>query len=102
MKITCVIAVLALLVAAPLSLWSQEETDGAQLFKTKCSSCHGDNGEGKPAVKIPAVKGTKMSVDKLVEYLTKGEEGKRIHSNPISGLSAEQAKTIAEYVKTLK
>ncbi len=102
MKSICLIMVVALLVAAPLSLLAQEEADGAQIFKTKCSNCHGANGEGKAAVKIPAVKGTKMSVEKLVEYLTKGESGKKIHNKPVSGLSAEQAKLVAEYVNNLK
>ncbi len=102
MKSICIIAVLALLVAAPLSLWSAQDVDGAQVFKTKCSACHGANGEGKPAMKMPAVKGTSMTVEKLVTYLTKGESGKKIHTNPVNGLSEEQAKAVAEYVKTLK
>jgi len=102
MKSICVLVAAALLVAAPLSLWSQEQPDGAQLFKSKCSSCHGPNGEGKPAMKMPAVKGTEMSADKLVDYLTKGESGKKIHTNPVSGLTADQAKLIADYVKSLQ
>jgi mono/diheme cytochrome c family protein len=102
MRSICLIAVLALLVAVPLSLWSQENADGAQIFKTKCANCHGANGEGKPAVKMPAVKGTEMSVDALVTYLTKGESGKKIHSKPVSGVTEEQAKIVAEFTKTLK
>ncbi len=102
MKIFCVVVVVSLLVATPLSLWSQQESDGAQLYKAKCSSCHGAKGEGKPAAKIPAVIDTKMDAEKLVEYLTKGESGKKIHTKPVNGLSAEQAKLVAEYVKTLK
>ena len=102
MKSVCVIAILALLVVGPLSLWSQEGADGAQIFKTKCSNCHGANGEGKPAVKMPAVKGTSMTAEKMVTYLTKGESGKKIHVNPVSGLSEEQAKLVADYVKSLK
>ena len=102
MKSICIMVGLALLAAAPLASYSAQEADGAQLFKTKCSNCHGANGEGKPAMKMPAVKGTSMSVEKLVDYLTKGESGKRIHANPVSGLSAEQAKLVAEHVKSLK
>ena len=101
MKNVCIVMVLAMLVAAPLSLWSAE--DGAALYKSKCAACHGDNGQGKPAVKMPAVKGTKMSADKLVEYLTKGESGKKFpHNNPVSGINEEQAKAIADYVLALK
>jgi mono/diheme cytochrome c family protein len=77
--------------------------DGAALYKTKCSGCHGANGEGKPSMKAPAIKGTELSVDKLVDHLMKGEPtSKPPHKKGISGLSDEQAKAIAEYVKTLK
>ena len=102
MKSICIIAVVALLVAAPLSLWSAQEADSAQIYKTKCSACHGANGEGKPAMKMPAAKGTSMTAEKLVTYLSKGESGKKIHTNPVSGLSEDQAKLVADYVKTLK
>jgi cytochrome c553 len=100
MKSMCIIAALALLVAAPLLLWSAE--DGAAIYKSKCAVCHGTNGEGKPAAKFPAVKGTSMEIDKIVSYLTKGEAGKKTHANPISGLSEAQAQAVAEFVKTLK
>jgi mono/diheme cytochrome c family protein len=100
MKSVCLVTVLALLVAAPLSIWAAE--DGSAIYKTKCANCHGEKGEGKPAMKMPAIKGTEKTVDQIVTYLTKGEEGKRIHANPISGLSQEQAKAVAECVKTLK
>ena len=101
MKSVCIMVALVILVAAPLSLWSAE--DGAALFKSKCAMCHGDNGEGKPAAKMPAVKGTKMDAEKIVEYLTKGETGKKFpHNNPVNGINEEQAKAIADYVKSLK
>ena len=29
--------------------------DGAALYKSKCAGCHGANGEGKPAMKAPAL-----------------------------------------------
>ncbi len=85
-----------------MSMRSQDQVYGAQIYKSKCSACHGADGEGKPAIKMPAAKGTTMSVEEIVEYLMKGESGKRIHNNPVSGLSEEQAKASAEYVLTLK
>src|SRR3954471_10402301 len=76
--------------------------DGAALYKKKCAGCHGASGEGKPAMKAPAVKGTAMDVDGLVAHLTKGEStSKAPHNKGMSGLKEEQAKAIAEYVKTL-
>jgi mono/diheme cytochrome c family protein len=100
MKTVCIAIALVMLVSAPLTLWAAE--DGAAIFKTKCSVCHGEKGEGKPAMKMPAVKGTKMTVDQMVTYLTKGEAGKKIHANPVSGITEEQAKAVADYVKALK
>jgi len=100
MKNVCIVMALVMLVAAPLTLLSAE--DGAALYKSKCAGCHGDKGEGKPAVKFPAVKGTPMTPEQMVEYLTKGESGKKIHNNPVSGINEEQAKAVEEYVKSLK
>ena len=95
----------ALLVAALLILptVSRGAEDGAALFKTKCSVCHGASGEGKPALKAPALKGTALSVEQIVQHITKGESAsKPPHNKGISGLNDEQAKAIAEFVKSLK
>lgn len=102
MKSIWLTALAALLIIAPLSLWSAQAPDGAPLFKTKCSACHGANGEGKPAVKIPAVKGTAMSAEQIVDYLTKGDSKTKMHASPISGLNVDQAKAVADFVKSLK
>jgi hypothetical protein len=53
-------------------------------------------------MKAPALKGTSMDAAKIVDHLTKGEAtSKPPHNKGISGLSADQAKAIADYVKTL-
>lgn len=93
------LAVISLVGSSTLT-WA---ADGAQLFKSKCAGCHGASGEGKPAMKAPAIKGTSMDADKLAEFLTKGDSAhKTPHSKPVSGVNDEQAKAIAEFVKTLK
>ena len=77
--------------------------DGAALFKSKCAGCHGQNGEGKPAMKAPALKGTTLDASQIVQHLTKGEAtSKPPHNKGIAGLTEDQAKSIAEYVKTLQ
>jgi cytochrome c553 len=77
--------------------------DGASLYKTKCAGCHGANGEGKPAVKAPAVKGTSLTADQLTQHITKGEAtSKAPHNKGVSGVSDADAKSIAEFIKTLK
>lgn len=91
----------SLLLILSSAAWAQD--DGAALYKKKCASCHGANGEGKPAMKAPALKGTSADADKIVERLTKGEaSSKPPHNKGMSGLTEEQAKAIAEYVKSLK
>jgi len=85
------------------SLAAFAAANGAALYKSKCGGCHGANGEGKPAVKAPALKGTTRDAAQITEHLTKGESGsKPPHNKGISGLSEEQAKAVAEYVKSLQ
>ena len=76
--------------------------DGAALYKKKCAGCHGASGEGKPAVKAPALKGTSASDDQITQRLVKGmPAAKGTHKKAIAGLTEAQAKAIAAYVKTL-
>ena len=90
-----------LVLVAGTASWAADT--GASLFKTKCSVCHGAKGEGKPAMKAPALKGTKMDVNQLVDHLTKGESTSRPpHNRGISGLSESQARAIADYVKNIE
>jgi cytochrome c len=100
MKCKLGLASAALLLMATAVSWA---ADGAALYKTKCAGCHGASGEGKPPMKAPALKGTKLEVNQLTEHLTKGQSASRApHKKGISGLDEAQAKSIAEYVKSLK
>ena len=90
----------ALLLFASTISWAAD--DGAALYKKKCGGCHGANGEGKPAMKAPALKGTSLDSDALAARVTKGDPASKApHNKGMSGLNAEQAKAIAEFVKTL-
>jgi mono/diheme cytochrome c family protein len=101
MKCKFVVTVAAVLLTASMASWAAQ--DGAALYKTKCAGCHGANGEGKPAMKAPAVKGTKLEASQIVDHITKGEpDSKPPHNKGMSGVSEEQAKAIADYIKTLK
>ena len=96
-----VVNLAAILLIASAVSWAAE--DGAALYKTKCAGCHGASGEGKPAMKAPALKGTKLEANQVVEHITKGESGSKApHNKGIAGLNDEQAKGIAEWIKTLK
>jgi cytochrome c len=101
MNCKLVLSLVAMLLVVSLASWGAG--DGAALYKTKCAGCHGANGEGKPAIKAPALKGTALEVSQLVEQITKGQSGSKApHNKGMPGLNDEQAKTIAEYIKTLK
>jgi mono/diheme cytochrome c family protein len=101
MRCKILIALTAWLLTSTLAAFAAE--DGAALYKKKCAGCHGANGEGKSAMKAPALKGSTLEVTQLVDHITKGEpSSKAPHNKGISGLTDEQAKAIAEYVKTLK
>ncbi|MGO8987153.1 MAG: c-type cytochrome [Terriglobales bacterium] len=74
--------------------------DGAATYKAKCAMCHGPEGQGKVG---PALKGTTKSADEIAAFITTGDDAKKApHKKPISGLSADDAKAVAEYVKSLK
>ena len=100
MKGVCILMAVALLVAAPILLWAAE--DGAALYESKCSMCHGAKGEGNKDAQMPAVKGTSLTVEQMVTYLTKGDKEKTIHADPIGDLNEEQAKAIAEHIQKMK
>jgi len=86
-------------VAAPLTLPAFAQ-DGAATFKAKCAGCHGADGQGKVG---PALKGTSLTADQITEILTKGNDAKKPpHKKPVSGVSADDAKAVADYVKALK
>jgi mono/diheme cytochrome c family protein len=82
---------------------SRGAEDGAGLYKKKCAGCHGSSGEGKPAMKAPALKGTTQSVSGLAQHITKGVVGSKApHNKGIAGMNDAQATAIAEFIKTLK
>lgn len=86
--------------ALALTPFAMAQDDGGALYKSKCAMCHGPNGEGKSG---PALKGTKLAEDDIVIVLTKGKQGaKAPHGKPVAGLTDEQVKAVAHYVKSLK
>ena len=74
--------------------------DGAATYKAKCAMCHGPEGQGKTG---PALKGTSLTADQINDLLTKGQDAKKVpHKKAMAGLTADDAKAVADYVKTLK
>jgi mono/diheme cytochrome c family protein len=90
-----VICTLAISIAMPAF-----GADGAAVYKAKCAACHGPEGQGKVG---PAVKGTSLTADQITDLLAKGNDAKKApHKKAVAGVSAEDAKAAADYVKTLK
>ena|SRR5215472_9765057 len=99
MKSKCIAAVMLVTATAALS-WG---ADGAALYKRKCAGCHGASGEGKPGMKTPALKGTSMDGDQIVQKLTKGDaNSKAPHNKGIPHLSEDEARAVADYIKALQ
>ncbi len=94
-------SIIALTVIALLSLPGMAfAEDGAAVYKAKCAMCHGAAGEGKVG---PALKGTSLSEAQIQEELLKGAPGKKApHGKAIAGLTEDQAKAVATFVKGLK
>ncbi len=96
-KILIVFLVLALAVSVALPAFAQ---DGAATYKTKCAGCHGAEGQGKVG---PALKGTSLTEDQIADLLTKGSDAKKApHKKGLSSLTADDAKAVATFVKSLK
>ena len=97
-KVVVILAVAAIMMAAPAMA-----ADGAATFKAKCAGCHGPQGEGKPAMKAPALKGTALDEAAITNVLEKGDAAKKApHAAPFKAITADDAKAIAAFVKTLK
>jgi hypothetical protein len=61
--------------------------------QVRCLSWRRGSGENRPG----------REGDQITDLLTKGEEAKKApHKKAMAGLSADDAKAVAEYVKTLK
>ena len=88
----------ALFVLIPNLSWAD---DGASLYKAKCAACHGADGMGKPAAKIPSLvsdDAKKMSDSDIEKAITE----KPKHAGVAKALTPDQVKMIATYVKSLQ
>jgi mono/diheme cytochrome c family protein len=97
---TTITLILAITLTITFILPQSAFADGAATYKTKCSACHGADGQGKIG---PALKGTALTADQIADLLTKGNDAKKVpHKKALAGLSTDDAKAVADFVKTLK
>jgi len=100
MRITHLLVLFLVIVLSASLALPAFAADGAATYKAKCAMCHGPEGQGKVG---PAVKGTALTADQIVDLLTKGDDAKKApHKKAIAGLSADDAKAVADFVKSLK
>jgi mono/diheme cytochrome c family protein len=100
MRITQLLVLFLVIVLSASLALPAFAADGAATYKAKCAMCHGPEGQGKVG---PAVKGTALTAEQIVDLLTKGDEAKKApHKKPIAGLSADDVKAVADFVKSLK
>ena len=96
-KMRVVLLVIALSASLTLPAFAQ---DGAATYKAKCAGCHGPEGQGKVG---PALKGTTLTDAQIADLLTKGDDAKKApHKKALASLSADDAKAVATFVKSLK
>ena len=88
----------ALFILIPSLSWAE---DGAALYKAKCAACHGADGAGKPAAKIPSLIGDdakKMSDADLEKAVTE----KPKHAGVAKVLTPDQVKAVVAHVRSLQ
>jgi cytochrome c6 len=89
----------ALFMLIPNLSWAAD--DGATLYKTKCAACHGADGAGKPAAKIPSLisdDAKKLSDDDLAKAIT----GQAKHPAGVKSLTPDQVKPVVSYIRSLQ
>jgi mono/diheme cytochrome c family protein len=95
---------IALFALFPNLAWAAD--DGAALYKTKCSACHGADAAGKPAAKIPSLvseEAKKMSDADLTDAIANGGKNKKAsHAYAQKGLSAEQITSLVAQIRALQ
>ena len=94
----------ALFVLAPNLSWAGD--DGATVYKAKCAMCHGADGAGKPAAKIPSLisdDAKKASDADLTDMIANGGKDKKAnHAFQAKGVSAYQVKLLVTYIRDLQ
>lgn len=93
----------ALFILIPSLSWAE---DGAAIYKAKCAVCHGPDGAGKPAAKIPSLVSDevkKLSDSELTDFVANGGPSKKTsHAFASKGLTQDQIKAVTEAVRDLQ
>ena len=88
----------ALFILIPSLSWAE---DGAALYKAKCTMCHGPDGAGKPAAKIPSLVSDDAKAKSDAD-LTKVVQTNPKHAALAKVLNEDQLKAIVGAVRDLQ
>ena len=87
-----------------LALHAGPASDGGDLFKQKCSMCHGVDGKGYSALKTPDFTDPKTQASltdkEIVETIKNGKKGTAMPAFA-DKLDNEQIKTLVSYIRSL-
>lgn len=103
MKLKFLAVVALALVFGLCPLWAD---DGSTLYGAKCAACHGVDGAGKPAARIPSLispeaKNAKDS--ELTDSIGNGGPQKRPpHAFQSKGITPDQIRMIIAYIRELQ
>lgn len=89
----------ALFILIPSLSWAGD--DGATLYKTKCAACHGADGAGKPAAKIPSLVGDEAKKASDAD-LDKAITEKPKHAGVAKALTPDQVKMLVSYIRSIQ
>ena len=88
----------ALFVLIPSLSWAE---DGAALYKAKCAMCHGPDGTGKAAAKIPSLVSDdvkKKSDDEITKFVQTNPK----HTAVAKALTDDQLKAVVGAIRDLQ
>jgi mono/diheme cytochrome c family protein len=91
------LALFATLLLAPVRATADDQFDAAGTFKTKCAACHGPAAE-KRFDKT-------LADQQLVDAVMNGKKAEKPPNMPAyseKGVTAEQAKSLVDYMKSIK
>lgn len=87
-----------------VSYGTPKKSEGAGLFREKCSMCHGINGKGYAAIKTPDFTDPKWQADhtdkELLDAIENGVQGTAMVSFK-GKLSEKQMKDVLRYIRSL-
>ena len=81
----------------PLTRVYAKDDDPATVYKTKCAMCHSPKAEKSYDPAVP--------IEEQTNIILKGKKGEKPPNMPAfetKGITAEQAKALAEYMKSLR